>query len=93
MTQDQLITPHVKGHHLTPSERGEIAVLHAQEKSNRKIADRLGINRQTIANEIARGQTDQVEKVNGKLHYYSVYSPETAQIRYQENRQRGRWPR
>ncbi len=90
--QDQLITPHVKGHHLTPSERGEIAVLHAQEKSNRKIADRLGINRQTIANEIARGQTDQVEKVNGKLHYYSVYSPETAQIRCQENRQRCRRP-
>ena len=86
--QDHLIMPHVKGHHLTQSERGEIAVLHAQEKSNREIAKLLGINRQTIANELTRGQVEQVKKVNGKFHYYRVYSPEAAQIRYQENRKR-----
>lgn len=90
--QDQLITPHTKGHHLTLLERGEIAVLHARGESNRQIATRLGISRQTIANELSRGQIDQVKKVNGKLRYYRVYSPKTAQIRYQANRQLCRRP-
>lgn len=73
--QDQLITSHTKGHHLTLLERGEIAVLYARGESNRQIATLLGINRQTIANELSRGQIDQVKKVNGKLRYYRVYSP------------------
>lgn len=91
--QDQLITSHTKGHHLTLLERGEIAALHARGESNRQIATLLGINRQTIANELSRGQIDQVKKVNGKLRYYRVYSPETAQIRYQDNRQLSHRPR
>jgi IS30 family transposase len=36
--QDQLITSHTKGHHLTLLERVEIAALHARGESNRQIA-------------------------------------------------------
>ena len=86
--QEQLITSHVKGHHLTSFERGQIAAYHAQGKSNREIARLTGINRQTIANELLRGQIDQVKKVNGNRQYHREYSPQTAQVRYEDNRRR-----
>lgn len=90
--QEQLITSHVKGHHLTSIERGQIAALHADKKSNRQIALLLGICRQTVANELSRGEIDQVKKTNGKREYYRVYSPETAQTRYKEKRRNSHRP-
>ncbi|MBO2723450.1 IS30 family transposase [Lactiplantibacillus plantarum] len=86
--QEQRITSRPKGHHLSAIERGRIAALHTEGKSNRQIARVLGVCHQTIANELARGLTDQVEKVNGKFKYRHEYCPEAAQARYETNRQR-----
>ena len=86
--QEQLNTSHIKGHHLTSIERGKIAVLHAEKQSNREIARRLGINRQTVANELLRGEIDQVKKTNGRLTYRREYSPEAAQARYENQRRK-----
>jgi len=86
--QEQLNTSHIKGHHLTSIERGKIAALHAEKQSNREIARRLGINRQTVANELLRGEIDQVKKTNGRLTYRREYSPEAAQARYENQRRK-----
>ncbi|WP_461216034.1 IS30 family transposase [Lacticaseibacillus sp. GG6-2] len=86
--QEQNIMSHTKGHHLTAFERGKIAALHGEEKSNREIARILGICRQTVANKLNRGQIDQVKKVNGKRVYRTEYSAEAAHLRYKENRRR-----
>lgn len=76
--QEQNIMSHTKGHHLIAFERGKIAALHGEEKSNREIARILGICRQNVANELNRGQIDQVQKINGKRVYRTEYSAETA---------------
>ncbi|MGA3234640.1 helix-turn-helix domain-containing protein, partial [Lactiplantibacillus pentosus] len=75
-----------KGQHLTSFERGRIATLHSQGYSNRAIARALNVCHQTINNELCRGEIDQVKKVNGQRQYYAVYSPETAQAKYEANR-------
>lgn len=84
--QEQLITSHVKGHHLSLIERGEIAALHAQDKSNREISRLLGVCHQTVANELTRGEIDQVKKINGRHDYRREYNPDVAQTRYEDNR-------
>lgn len=86
--QEQLTMSRPKGHHLTAVERGQIAALHAEKKSNRDIAKVIGVCRQTVANELARGEIDQVKKVNGQRQYSRIYSPEAAQAQYVENRRR-----
>ena len=88
LVQEQLITSHVKGHHLTQIERGRIAGLLSAGKSARQIAAEIGVCHQTINNELKRGRIQQVKKLNGKEQYFSVYAPDTAQVRYQTNRQR-----
>ena len=65
--QEQLTTPHIKGHHLTEIERERIDALHYLGLSNRKIAAEIGVCPQTINNELKRGSVSQVKKVNGKL--------------------------
>lgn len=72
--QEQLNTSRPKGHHLTAVERGGIAALRAEKKSNRAIAKVIGVCRQTVANELARGEIDQVKKVNGQRQYSRIYS-------------------
>lgn len=84
--QEQNTTVRKKGQHLTSFERGRIATLHSQGYSNRAIARALNVCHQTINNELCRGEIDQVKKVNGQRQYYAVYSPETAQAKYEANR-------
>lgn len=87
LVQEQLTISHSKGHHLTPIERGKIAGLLAAGKSARQIATELGVCHQTINNELKRGCVQQVKKINGKEQYFNIYAPDTAQIRYEMNRQ------
>jgi len=82
----QLTTVHLKGHHLSATERGQIAAYHEIGKSNRSIAAMLGVCPQAINNELKRGLVQQVKKVNGKVIYFDEYCPDTAQQRYSENR-------
>lgn len=86
--QEQLTISRPKGHHLTAIERGEIFAMHKGGDSNRKIARYLGVCPQTINNELKRGQTRQVKKVNGQRQFFNRYAPELAQNRYEENRRR-----
>ncbi len=86
LMQEQNTTVRKKGQHLTSFERGRIATLHSQGYSNRAIARALNVCHQTINNELCRGEIDQVKKVNGQRQYYAVYSPETAQAKYEANR-------
>ena len=86
LMQEQLTISHRKGHHLTEIERGAIAALHAAETSNRTIAKIIGVCPQTINNELKRGLTRQVMRVNGKLKFFSKYLPDAAQARYRAKR-------
>lgn len=86
LMQEQNTTVRKKGQHLTSFERGRIATLHSQGYSNRAIARALNVCHQTINNELCRGEIDQVKKVNDQRQYYAVYSPETAQAKYEANR-------
>lgn len=81
--QEQLTTPHIKGHHLIEIERGKIDALHHLGLSNRKIAAEIGVCPQTINNELKRGSVSQVKKVNGKRKFTTKYFPEAAQARYE----------
>lgn len=86
--QEQLTISRLKGHHLTAFERGEIVTMHNGGDSNRTIARYLGVCPQTINNELKRGQTRQVKKINGKRQFFERYVPELAQARYEANRHR-----
>ncbi|WP_225430722.1 IS30 family transposase [Levilactobacillus brevis] len=88
LMQEQLTISRRKGHHLTEIERGIIAALHAAGASNRAIAKSIGVCPQTINNELRRGQTRQVKRVNGKLRPFSKYLPDAAHTRYLMNRLR-----
>ncbi|MCB5950941.1 IS30 family transposase [Enterococcus sp. BWT-B8] len=76
-----------KGKHLTSIERGKIAGWLEEALSHGEIARRIGVNRQTISNELARGTVEQVRKVNGIKHFSMKYDPEFAQNRYEIKRQ------
>lgn len=84
--QEQYTTTRKKGQHLTSFERGKISLLHSQGRSNREIATEIGVCHQTIANELKRGEIDQVQKVNGHRKYYRIYSETAAQAKYEANR-------
>ena len=70
-----LLTTHKKNAHLTKEERVMIATLKSQELSNRAIGRQLGVNHQTINNELNRGTVRQLrrQKSNGKIYEYSYY--------------------
>lgn len=83
--QDNIYREH--GHHLSKIERRRIDSYHKQGLSNRKIASLIGVCPQTINNEMNRGKSQQVKKVNGKPVYFMTdYVAETAQMRYEFNR-------
>ena len=69
--------------HLSEFERGKIAALHWDGKSNREIGRRLERHHQTIANELKRGTTTQLK--TGRQPY-RAYFPETGQAVYEQNR-------
>jgi len=69
--------------HLSVYERGQIAALLKEGKSQRYIANKLGRSPSTISREIKRGTTMQMRT---DLSTYKVYFPETGQAVYEKNR-------
>jgi len=69
--------------HLTPYKRGMIAALHFEGKSMQDIANSVGCDRSTIWRELKRGTVTQLK--TGRIKY-EAYFPETAQVKYEENR-------
>lgn len=86
LMQEQFTISHRKDHHLTEIERGDIAALHAKGASNCDIAKTIVVCPKTINNELKRGLTRQVKRINGKLRFHSKHIPDTAQARYRANR-------
>ena len=64
-----LLTTHRKHAHLSKEERVMIATLKSQGLSNRAVGRQLGINHQTINNELKRGTVCQLrrQKSNGRI--------------------------
>jgi len=69
--------------HLSVYERGQIAALLEEGKSQRYIARKLGRSPSTISREIRRGTTTQMRT---DLSTYKQYFPETGQAVYEKNR-------
>ncbi|WP_058484826.1 IS30 family transposase [Defluviitalea phaphyphila] len=69
--------------HLSAYERGQIAALLKEGKSQRYIAKKLGRSPSTISREIRRGTTTQLRS---DLSSYKQYFPETGQAVYEKNR-------
>ncbi|PIC66192.1 hypothetical protein CSV71_13045 [Sporosarcina sp. P21c] len=72
-----------KDKHLSPFERGQIEALHKERHSNREIDRRIGRVHQTIANELERVTTTQLQ--TGRTPY-TAYFAETGQAIYERNR-------
>ncbi|ARK20193.1 IS30 family transposase [Sporosarcina sp. P26b] len=72
-----------KNKHLSAFERGQIEALHKDGHTNREIGRRLGRVHQTIANELERGTTTQLQ--TGRTPY-TAYFAETGQAIYERNR-------
>ena len=83
MTQSHSTTTKRTFKHLTPFDRGKIAALHDEGKSIQAIADAVGCHKSTISRELKRGTVTQMK--TGRT-YYEDYFPDTAQLRYEENR-------
>ena len=75
--------------HLTVFERGQIKALRDAGWTIRAIARRLHRSPGTISRELKRGS---VTQLTSEYQAYTVYSPETAQIRYKRERQKCRKP-
>ncbi|OTA80396.1 IS30 family transposase [Limosilactobacillus reuteri] len=92
-----LLATHRKYAHLTKEERVMIATLKSQGLSNRAIGRQLGVNHQTINNELKRGTVRQIrrQKFNGKTYDYPyhIYSYEAGQNIYLKCHQRSGRPR
>ncbi|MGM0123237.1 hypothetical protein IGI37_000867 [Enterococcus sp. AZ194] len=88
MTYIHSTTDRRKGKHLTAIERGKIAGWQEEGLSHGEIARRIGVKRQTISNELARGKVEQVRKVNGIKYFSMKYDPEFAQNCYEKKRQK-----
>ena len=69
--------------HLTAFDRGQMAALHNEGKSLQEIADVIGCHKSTVCRELKRGM---VQQMKSDRTYYKAYFPETAQIRYENNR-------
>ncbi len=91
------LATHRKYAHLTKEERVMIATLKSQGLSNRAIGRQLGVNHQTINNELKRGTVRQIhrQKFNGKTYDYPyhIYSYEAGQNIYLKCHQRSGRPR
>jgi len=83
VVQSKSTTNKRKFKHLTVYERGQIAALLKEGKSQRYIAKRLGRSPSTISREIKRGTTIQMRT---DLTTYEEYFPETGQAVYEKNR-------
>jgi len=75
MAHTENTTQNRKNKHLSPFERGEIAAL------NKAGHTRLGRVHGTIANELERGTTKQLETGRNP---YTAYFPETGQAVYEK---------
>src|SRR5699024_2659904 len=84
-----LLTTHKKNAHLTKEERVMIATLKSQEHSKRAIGRKLGVNHQTINNELNHGTVRQPQRQtsNHKIYEYSyyIYSFEAGRATYLEH--------
>ena len=90
------LTTHRKHAHLTKDERVMIATLKSEGLSNRAVGKKLGINHQTINNELKRGTVRQIhrQKRHGKNYDYPyfVYSYDARQTTYRNHhRHSGRY--
>ncbi|WP_455490174.1 helix-turn-helix domain-containing protein [Granulicatella sp.] len=63
--------------HLSAIERGNIEVLHKQEKSQSEISQALCRNRSTISRELKRGTATQMKNQNEKSIYFKEYFAKT----------------
>ena len=62
-----LLATHRKYAHLTKEKRVMIATLKSQGLSNRAIGRQLGVNHQTINNELKRGTVRQIRRQNSMV--------------------------
>lgn len=69
--------------HLSVYERGQIAALLREGKTQSYIAEKLGRSKSTISREIKRGTAEQMRS---DLTMYKEYFPETGQTVYENNR-------
>lgn len=67
-----LLTTHKKNAHLTKEERVMIATLKSQGLSNRAIGRQLGVNHQTINNELNRGTVRQLRRQNLMVRFTNI---------------------
>jgi Transposase and inactivated derivatives, IS30 family len=76
-------TKHRTFTHLNAYQRGQIQVLHQEQRSSREIAREVGCSHQTVLNELRRGTTTQI----GANHRrFQAYFPETGQAIYDRHR-------
>lgn len=87
MTNINYTLERTKDKHLTLEERIQIEkALCDRNKSKRQIARELGINHQTVINEIKRGIVTQIKNVNRKSKYLESYSALAGQEAYSKAR-------
>ncbi|WP_199777758.1 IS30 family transposase [Lysinibacillus sp. FJAT-14745] len=90
--QHNIKTPNKKPR-LTQFQRGELqGYLNAGITNKSELARKLKVSRGTIYNELARGTTTQVKKINGKHIYMTQYLAETGQAVTDRNVARSRKP-
>ena len=82
-TEHKNNTSSSKYKHFSASERGKISALLDQGLTFRAIARELGRHPRTIAREIKRGTTTQLDT---NLVAHQRYNPETGQAVYEKNR-------
>jgi IS30 family transposase len=83
MAQTHSTTKKCTFKHLNAFDRGKIAALHEVGLSMQAIADQVGCDKSTISRELKRGTVTQMK--TGRT-FYETYFPDTAQLRYEENR-------
>nr|WP_169823195.1 IS30 family transposase [Planococcus antarcticus] len=69
---------------MTPFDRGRIAALQEEGKTQTAIAEAIGCAKSTISRELKRGTVTQMK--TGRATF-EAYFPETGQLKYEENRQ------
>ena len=88
MTQCNHTTNQRTFKHLSAIQRGKLFQMVQEKKyTQSQMAQMLGVNQSTISRELKRGR---VQQRNTNWEYYTVYLPDYAQIRYQQNRQKCR---
>ena len=72
-------------HHMTRDERLQLEALRRAGVSVARCAQQLGFCRQSIYNELKRGECDVIHKVNGYLRDLKEYSADKGQQLHEEN--------